>query len=81
MFKEIFTEASKSRGMSTSKFNKIMKMYANVQKDFEADGMDFTDDVAFEIAATAMSDNPGLEAYIKNFIGASDHVGWFANQI
>ena len=81
MFKELFTEASLNEAKFTkAKLNKVIKSYSMAQADFEADGFPFDDSVAFQLAQDAMYDNPGMEDYIKNTIGASDAIGWFANQ-
>ncbi len=66
MFKELFTESSVNEAKFTkANLNKVIKSYSHAQSDFEADGFDFDDSVAFQLAQDAMYENPGMEDYIK----------------
>ena len=72
--------ATKVKPMAKSKVDAILKDLSHVQAEVEADGMVFDDSFAFEIAQNVIDDNPGLKEYIEQKIGASDYVGWLANQ-
>ena len=39
------------------------------------------DSMAFDVAEDILADETGLKEYIEQKIGASDYVGWLANQI
>jgi len=69
------------KAMTDREFKSIMKDYKNVAKDFEADGMEFDDSVAFEVAGNILREHPSMEAYINRNKGASDAIGWLANQL
>ena len=69
-----------AKQITDAKFKKIMASLKGVATDFELDGMEFTDEVAFDVADGVLADNPGLKEYIVVKIGARDYQGWLANQ-
>jgi hypothetical protein len=69
-----------AKQITDAKFKKIMASLKGVSTDFELDGMDFTDDVAFEVARSTLDEHPGLKEYIVAKVGARDYEGWLANQ-
>lgn len=48
------------------------------REDFEADGMVFSDEIAFECAQSLYDDDPKLQEYFKRQ-GISDPIGALAN--
>ena len=64
---------SKENNMTQSQFQEILRRVHTLHYDFE-EGI--SDEQAFDIANFIIDDNPGLEEYINNNIGASDAVGW-----
>ena len=70
-----------AKKLTRTQANKIIKMLGNAEADFEADGMEFNDEMAFELAQNVLYDNPGFKEFIIKDIGASDYVGWLANQV
>ncbi len=66
--------------LSEAQFKKVIADCRLVALDFSGDGMEFTDDVAFECAQALLDDTPGLKEYIVKKIGARDYQGWLANQ-
>jgi len=50
-------------------------------RDLRADGLEMGDDEAFDIAGFVLSDEPGLEDFIRNSQGVSDPLGWLADRI
>lgn len=66
--------------LTEAQFKKVIADCRMVALDFSADGMDFTDDVAFDSARALLDDTPGLKEYIVKKIGARDYEGWLANQ-
>lgn len=69
-----------AKKLSRTKVNEIIGNMAHAEAECTADGMDFTDDVAFELAEGLIYEYSGLKEYIIEDIGATDYVGWLANQ-
>ena len=59
--------------MTQQQFNEILGRVHTLHYDFE-EGI--SDEQAFDIAQFILDDNPGLEEFINQKIGASDAVGW-----
>ena len=72
---------SRVKPMTSKEFKNIMKDYANVAKDFKADGMKFGDAEAFEVATNIISEYPNIVAYINTNLRVPDAQGWLANQL
>ena len=53
-----------------------MKSVLSIKEDGPMD-----DEAAFNTAEFILMDNPGLKEYIQEVIGASDAVGWLADEI
>jgi hypothetical protein len=64
---------SKENNMTQQQFNEILGRVHTLHYDFE-EGI--SDEQAFDIAQFILDDNPGLEEFINQKIGASDAVGW-----
>ena len=64
--------------MTQSQFQEILRTVQTLHLDFE-DGIN--DEQAFDMANFIIDDNPGLEEYINNNIGASDAVGWLMHEM
>ena len=67
--------------MEKSEFDKIIKETNELHWDFEEDGVELDDEMAFDIANNIIRENPGLKEYIQKNIGASDYVGWLMQEI
>ena len=61
--------------MSKQQFNDIMRRIHNL----DTSGM--PDEQAFDMALFILDDNPDLEEYIQNKIGARDAVGWLMHRL
>ena len=61
-----------TKPMTKAKFTKLMKTLGEDPVDCS---------MAFDIAEDILADETGLKEYIEQKIGASDYVGWLANQI
>ena len=59
----------------------IVESLSGAADDIEADGMEMSDEVAFEIAESVLFDNPGMDKAILKFYGATDAQGWLADRI
>lgn len=77
--KDLLTEAASK--YTKAKFDKLMKDLKHVKREVEADGMNFDDSMAFELANNFLREEDGLEDYIRKNIGAKDVQGWLANQM
>jgi hypothetical protein len=62
--------------MTRSQFNAIIKEVNTIKEDGPMD-----DEAAYCTAEFILMDNPGLKEYIQKVIGASDAVGWLADEI
>tara|TARA_R110002153_G_scaffold36023_6_gene106850 strand:+ start:8890 stop:9099 length:210 start_codon:yes stop_codon:yes gene_type:complete len=69
--------------MTKRRFDKIMEKVKTIEDDFSADGVELTDEMAFNMAESILEDkaNKGLKEYIQTKIGASDYVGWLTSEI
>lgn len=69
-----------TKKLTQKEVDKIISDLQNVPADCEAAGFDFNDLVAFEIARNTFFINSGLKEYVVSEVGATDYVGWLANQ-
>lgn len=69
-----------SRSLESWNKQKIQALLSDLSKGMR-DGNKISDDEAFELAQSALADNPGLEDAIKKTYKVIDVVGWLANSI
>ena len=63
------------------KYLEVLKALSTCAADFAADGVPMSDDVAFEIAANFMSDEPWLKPYVEKRFNVVDVQGYLADRV
>ena len=69
-----------AKSLTKAAVDAIIKDLKVGAQEMEADGFPMDDSIAFELAGNVIDDTPGLKDYITGKVGASDYVGWLANQ-
>jgi len=63
--------------MTKETFTQILRRLNNISCDCP----EITDEMAYDIAESTIQSNPGLEEFIRQYMGATDVAGWLMQEV